>query len=654
MNKAKWIWYNGDYELYHHMLLSYRREEYGHDYPCMWHISRPEVGACFIKSFTIPKDTSFKAVTYSKGMVEIDGNENPVNKDLQITAGEHTIIVKLCDVETFPSFFINSECVKTDESWTANAFDGDNQPVGFSDYFDSENSDPRKFPFEYKKLTPVSTEETENGKLYDFGRETFGIITVKCESIDGIKLYYGESRKEALDTKNAVIREALCKNDSPSRPARAFRYVQVVSPDSRKVEIDAEYEYLPLEDKGYFECDDEKIRRIWDTCVYTFHLNSRECYLDGIKRDRWVWSGDAYQSFKINRYLYNDSEITERTITALLGKPPYKNHINTINDYSAYLIISVWEHYFASGNKLFLKRVYYKVKELYKFIISRLDENGYVAKRDGDWIFIDWGVLDKNGVHCAEQILLWQVYNSMAKLSASVGEIDEYSRKAENLKKKINADFWNKEKGAFIDSFESGKNFVSRQTNVFAVLFDFADERQTESIIKNVFENETLPLITTPYFKLYELMAFCKIGKIEKAQNYISSYWGGMLELGATSIWEEFKPTLHGDEHLDMYGKPYGKSLCHAWGSGPVLLLLNECAGVRSTSVGSETFEIKPNPGKYKYFKAVVPVREGEVYVELSDGAYKVKSTVSGGVFTANNSVTPVEPNKEYIFQNHL
>ena len=650
MNKAKWIWYNGDYELYHHALLSCRREEYGHDYPCMWHISRPEISAWFMKEFDVPADSDFRVVTYARGMVEIDGRETCVNKDLKITAGRHTIMVKLYDVEAFPSFYINSDYIKSDETWVANAFDGDNQPVGFSDYFDSPDSDPRIFPFKYEKIAPVSVEKINNGKLYDFGRETYGRVTVKCDDLGGVSLSYGESRREALDTEHSVIIETLENSSNPCRPSRAFRYIFVYSEDDKKIEIEAEYEYLPIEDKGKFECDDEKIRKIWDTCAYTFHLNSRECYLDGIKRDRWVWSGDAYQSFKINRYLYNDADITERTITALFGKPPYKRHINTINDYSAYLIIAVWEHYFASGSKLFLERVYPKVKELYKFIISRLDENGYAVKRDGDWIFIDWGVLDKDGIHCAEQILLWQVYDSMAKLAAAMGESDEYSAKGAKLKEKINRDFWNEEKGAYIDCFESDKNFVSRQTNVFAVLFDFADKEQTESIIKNVFENDELPQITTPYFKLYELMALCKIGKIESAQDYISSYWGGMIDLGATSIWEEFNPKLSGDEHLKMYGKPYGKSLCHAWGSGPILLLLEGCAGVKPTSLGSETFEIRPNAGKYKFFDAVVPIRDGIVSVKYSGGKYNVKSTVSGGTFILDGKNIPLEANREYSF----
>ena len=80
---------------------------------------------------------------------------------------------------------------------------------------------------------------------------------------------------------------------------------------------------MPLTDIGSFRCDDERVEKIFDLCVYTLHLNSRECYTDGIKRDRWVWAGDAYQSFMINPYLYFDTKIIKRTILHLLGTPPY-------------------------------------------------------------------------------------------------------------------------------------------------------------------------------------------------------------------------------------------------------------------------------------------------------------------------------------------
>ena len=188
--------------------------------------------------------------------------------------------------------------------------------------------------------------------------------------------------------KDAILREKNVSGDKIQLRQRAFRYIYLRT-NSAPSEIWAEYEYLPISDIGSFSCDDERVSKIFDICAYTFHLNSREFYLDGIKRDRWVWAGDAYQSFIINPYLYFDKEIMRRTILSLLGTPPYKQHVNTINDYSFYLIISVYDYWFMTGDTEFVSIVYPKVKALYDFCVSRLDENGFVSERPGDWIFID-------------------------------------------------------------------------------------------------------------------------------------------------------------------------------------------------------------------------------------------------------------------------
>ncbi|NLA76559.1 MAG: alpha-rhamnosidase, partial [Clostridiales bacterium] len=404
-------------------------------------------------------------------------------------------------------------------------------------------------------------------------------------------------------------------------------------------------EFLPLEDKAKFTCDDEAVEKIWDMCSVTFHLNSREFYLDGIKRDRWVWSGDAYQSYMVNRYLYDDPSIIKRTIRALLGKPPYVQHINTINDYSAYMIIGLYEYYFASGDSDFVRAVWSDISSLYCYIASRLDENGYVVWRDGDWIFIDWSDFDKTGAFCAEQILLWQAYRSMSRLCAVVGEEDSYSEKADELHGKIMKDFWLEEKGAFIDSFASGEKHITRHANIFAILYDFVSHEQAQKIAENVLYNDEITHITTPYFKLFELIALCRLGNITVMQDYIDSYWGEMIKLGATTVWEHFDPTQSGDEHLGMYGAEFGKSLCHAWGAGPIYLLGRFVAGVYPTAVGSAEFTVNPNPGKYKSFHSVVPVNDGTVTVNYDGEKLSVCSAASGGtlVFGDKTVKLPVD-----------
>ncbi len=632
MNGSKWIWYPGDFEIYHHLVLSCRRQELGTDMPCAWRLARPEASARFHKTFTADSDGSLVIRTRGRGVVRLDSAKLPVNETHFFTAGEHHLVVELYDLDRFPSLYCESNLLASDESWTVDAYDARYVNVACEPAFTSPDDDPSAFPFEYAALSSVATERVGEGVLYDFGKESFGPVTVDIPEGVKILLVYGESRAEALDTGDAIIREYLTAGDEKRRPSRAFRYVFVCGDGAQEVGLSAELEYLPIEDRASFECPDPLINRIWSVCSDTFHLNSREFFLDGIKRDRWVWSGDAYQSYMIARYLYADDSVTRRTIRALLGKPPYKTHINTINDYSAYLIMSVAERHDAGGSLDFTQSVWPAVKELYAFITGRLDDDGLVVKRNADWIFIDWGVLDKEGPHCAEQILLWRTHLSMAQLSDLFGEPDVYTARADELKKKILDLYWDGEKGAFIDSFASGKRFVSKQTNIFAILFDLVDGEIRDSVIKNALLNDALPPVTTPYFKLYELLALCKTGRSKDAFDYVRSYWGGMLREGATSVWEAYDPEKKGAEHYAMYGMAYGKSLCHAWGSGPILLLCRYCAGVEMKPRGAG-FTVSPRPDGIGPFRAVVPVGEGSVEIVFDGESFTVTADADGGEF---------------------
>ena len=185
-----------------------------------------------------------------------------------------------------------------------------------------------------------------------------------------------------MDSVNAVNREEVPAFTETTLQARAFRYLRV-DDETGETGFQAMYEYLPLERRGTFRCSDETLNQIWEVCAYTFHLNSREFFLDGIKRDRWVWSGDAYQSYLVNDYLFRDEAITRRTILALRGKDPVKTHINTIQDYSFYWLMSVGERYRRTGDLSFVRGLWPAMKSLMEFCLSRTDEEGFVVERPG-------------------------------------------------------------------------------------------------------------------------------------------------------------------------------------------------------------------------------------------------------------------------------
>lgn len=634
MKQAKWIWYNGDFELYHSMKLHTRREEFGCEYPPFWAMSAPYPNASFAKAYHSDEEDTVRVVTPHKAYVTIDGARYPVNTGITVPAGDHAVRVCMLATEGFPCIYINSKYLVTDETWLTDHLAGKGIPVGCDPAYTEPTDDPRIFKFAYSRMDAVKVQKTPEGTLYDFGKETYAVLHIENAQPDStLRITYGESREEALDYPEALIRETVTGQSSYTLAPRAFRFVCVKAEQTAPLSVYAEYEYLPLTDRGAFSCNRKNVNKIWEICAYTLHLNSREFFLDGIKRDRWCWSGDAYQSYKANNYLFFDPAITKRTIVALLGKPPYEQHINNINDYSMYLIIGAYEYYFATGDAQFIQIYYDRLKALYDFINGRLNEAGYVWGMPGDWVFIDWSDMDKGGALCAEQILLWQCRNAMAALSELVGlDGDAYRKAADKLKRNILRDFWREDRGGFVDCYTTGKENITRHANIFAIMYDFVSKKRARKIVRCVLENDEIIHITTPYFEFFELCALCKMGKLRYAQKKIESYWGGMVKLGATSIWEEYIPEHTGIQHYGMYGMKYGCSLCHAWGGGPIYLLGRYCLGVYPTSVAYETFTVEPNRGLYRSIDGKVPLPEGgEVSIQMDATSCTVTATRKGG-----------------------
>lgn len=643
MSVSKWIWYPGEFEVYHNAQVHTRREDHGIAYPAMWMLPATYPRVNFEKRFTTGTAHSVCVYSHSYGMALLDGRRYALNQPFDLPAGAHTLEVRLSDSAGLPAIFVDDPDCGTDESWRVSNGSANFLAAACEPAYTKKTDDPAVFAFCYSDIYPCRQEEAAGGRLYDFGVETFGPVTLSgLAKEDVVRVCYGESREEALDWEQAFIRQRLSGSEEYRLPARAFRYLWVET-DAAAYTLQAQYEYLPLEDVGDFCCDDPQVERIWDVCARTFHLNSREFFQDGIKRDRWVWSGDSYQSFLIDRYLYHDDAIIRRTILALLGKPPYEQHVNTINDYTLYLIIALWEHYYASGDKAFVQLCWPRVRALYDFVCQRLDDDGLMVERPGDWIFIDWSPMDKDGPLCAEQILLWQAARSMGRLAELCGqEAAGYRRQAATLHTLIDARYWDAEKQAYIDSFASGRRNVTRHANIFAILYDFADDARKRVLMRQVLDNDAVTQITTPYFKFFELCARCRMGDLVSAQRLLTAYWGGMLDAGATSIWEQYDPAATGAAHYAMYGEAYGCSLCHAWGSGPIYLLGRYCLGVSATDVAYTSFRVAPCAGIYKELHGVVPLPGGSVRIDYQAGLLRVLASCAGGVLAVAGQEYPL------------
>lgn len=644
----------GDFELYHGMLLHNRRTFRTNYYSPGWRIDGPRCNLYLYKKAVLdkPETITLYANTKDAGML-VDSTMYSTGTTVSLDVGEHMIKVYAFKDGGFPTVYCVGDTFASDETWTHRSFGAIDLPAGVNDMYTELSDNPEVFKFSYERLTPVQTETTPEGILFDFGCERFGNLIFENITPADAKflIVCGESREEALDPKNAIVKVNAEATDGMFKSTTvAFRYI-FVPHFGGTYDFSADYEFLPLEDKGAFRSDDELINKIWDVSAYTLHLNSRECFLDGIKRDRWAWSGDAYQSYFVNYYLMNDNDIVRRTQRILRGSDPMTMQINTISDYTFYWIMSMWEYYFHSGDLAFIRSTYPMMLSTMAFIEGRLDSDGFYTKREGDWVFVDWSNFDKeSGPLCAEQMLLCRTYDCMAKCAALVddkaGE-EKYTALSRVLLEKINTLYWDEDKNAFVDDYKTGNRNVTRHANIFALLFGLTSEERQAKIITHVIKNKEICPITTPYFEFFELDAMCRIGEFDYMIDMLHSYWGGMIAHGATTIWEEYFPDRTRLENYAMYGKPYGKSLCHAWGASPIYLLGKYALGVCPTAPAYETYEVKPNLMRFGSFEGKVPTPNGTIFVKADKNSVTVLSDVPGGTLVVGGASYPIEAGKE-------
>lgn len=641
---GKWIWYPGDFEIHHGLLQNMAREERGFSWPAYWYMDDCRRNVHFRKKYTIEEPARLLAHGIGQGYVAVNNRKYPLDQTILCEKGENVIDIFIGNVTGLPCVIVQGDVIFSDESWMADTMAGDAPvPAGVCRGYDDPGQDPNVVYFQKEEIPPVSVTETGGGVLFDFHKEISGRVRFEAEKCSAsafpVKLCFGESETEALDTDRCYYSQDQAGPDTPQRK-RAFRYVFIPARRKNEISINAVHEFLHAPVRGSFMSSDAELNQIWRVAEDTFLTCCGLLIPEGAKRDRWLWSGDAYQSYFINQYLQADAPLNQRMIVAMRGLDPIRQHINTIVDYSLLWIISIRNQYMMDGDTGFLSFIFPKMKTMLDYCLAQTDENGFIVERPGDWIFVDWAEMDKTGPVAAEQMFLLEALQSFLYCAGALGcDAEEYGNRAEKLRANINAHYWDAAEGAYIDSFVSGKRNVTRHANILAILFCVADDAQVSAIRRNVLFNEKVPPITTPYFKFFELDALGQLGDVQDICRSLHDYWGGMLRQGAVAFWEEFDPEKKGAAQYEMYGDPYGKSLCHAWGASPVYLIGRYLCGVYPTEAGYRKYVVDPRgTDVLETFEATVPAGQGDVHLAWKNGVLRVRADADGGTLRWKNT----------------
>ena len=652
--EASWIWYPGDYALWRGNDLQARRIEYGGGYPVFWPTYAPHPLVDFRKDVDLKAPETVELATEGVCRIMGLGLRSPmpgvVSNRFVLPAGRYTLVARVYSQGRPPALYMNGPTVRTDSSWKADwrmsaawqkgvisppAECGSAGRLAPPTACGGGEMRPSRFMLAVRHAEPVSQKRILGGHVFaDFGRETFGFLRLKGVKGKGrIRIVYGESEPEAMcedfngpDQWEYV--EAEPGDEQRLKVSRGWRYVHVIPEDGVSVVgVAMDEELCPLSRVGAFRCSDERLNRIWEVSARTLELTTREIYIEGAKRDRWTWSGDARQSYLMGYYLFGESGLARDTLFYQRGGDPVVMHVNQIMDYTFYWFLSVREYYLYTGDRVFLEQAYDRMVSLMDFAIGRLDANGRPHDRPGDWMFIDWApetLHNTGGVTSFEQMLLVEALEALAYVSDTIGRGNAaYRERAAKLRAEIVPLFWSDEKGALMHLLKDDGTLdaqLTRYPNMFGLASGYFNDAQRESVLKNVIFNDAVMKIQTPYLRFYELEALCRLGLRKRVLDEVRAYWGGMLDEGATSFWELYNPDEKGAAKYAMYGRPFGKSLCHAWGASPIYLFGRYVLGVEPTKPGYAEYVVAPDLGGLDWVEGTVPTPHGPITVSVKGG----------------------------------
>lgn len=487
-----------------------------------------------------------------------------------------------------------------------------------------------------------------NGKagiLLDFGVELQGgiqILTWKCggNANAKVRVRFGESVMEAMSdigqngsTNDHAVRDHIIdvsRYGTAEIGNTGFRFVRIDLLDEdcylEIKSIRAVFIYKDIEYKGSFSCNDPLLNKIWSTGAYTVHLNMQDYLWDGIKRDRLVWIGDMHPETSTIQAVFGYDEAVTKSLDFVRDETKLPGWMNGIPSYSMWWILIQHNWYMQNGDLEYLK----EQKDYLIQLLNQLDEHIDADGRETtpEFRFIDWPSSENRpAVDAALHALCVIAMKSGAELCKILGETQE-SEKALKVVERL-------------EKYKTNYN-GSKQA---AALMALAGLEDIHSINQNVLSVGGAKKLST-FMGYYILRARGIAGDIDGCLDTIRKYWGGMLELGATTFWEDFnlewmKNASRIDEFpsggkIDIHGhygdycyKGYRHSLCHGWASGPTAWLSEFILGVKLVEPGCRTIKITPKLGDLQWAEGTYPTPKGIVYIrheKQPDG--NIKSTV--------------------------
>jgi hypothetical protein len=501
-------------------------------------------------------------------------------------------------------------------------------------------------------LAPAVDGAAGGAVLLDFGTELTGNLEIITPMTKGkqpplVRIRFGESVAETMaelggDT-NAQNDHAL-RDQTVRLPwlgkitvgPSGFRFVRIDNVDPKNAahlsDVRAVLLLRDVPQLGAFRCDDERLNRIWQVGAYTVHLNMQEYLWDGVKRDRLVWIGDMHPEVSTINAVFGFNDVVPRSLDLTRDITPVTEWMNGISSYSMWWVLIHEQWWMHHGDHAYLTAQKPYLQALLKKLAALIGPDG--RERIDGMRFLDWpSSPNKQGVTAGLQALLVMTLESGARLMAALDDTPTAilcTASATRGRKIVPA----------VNASKSG-----------AALLALAGMRDAKETANEVLKVGGPKNIST-FYGFYVLQALAKAGETDTALDFFSRYWGAMLDLGATTFWEDFdfawtenaaridelvpagKKDVHGGYGAYCY-IGFRHSLCHGWASGPTAWLSEHVLGVTPLEPGFKRVRVVPQLGRLKWAEGAYPTPFGPIKIRherQTDGTVKSQIDAPAGI----------------------
>lgn len=356
----------------------------------------------------------------------------------------------------------------------------------------------------------------------------------------------------------------------------------------------------PTNYAGSFECDDPLLERIWETGALTVRLSLLRDHFGSIlveRGDRHSWTGDAYVSQAAAMPVFGNFGLVRANLDRTA------NDTNGIESYSLYWILSLVDYVLCSGETVALREHAAIVREKLRHaveVVRNRTKLGFCGHDDRTGSAFKEPEIEAN--HRFYRLLALRTVHTVRTALAWIGGDEETAKVC------------NAVETALLETPLPALGILGLHDGTEAVLADALKGTPSEFLDRE-YRNPVTCVSYSPFNNYFVLQGMAHARCYAEAMGLVRRCWGGMIQLGATTFWEVFRP-----EWLEVMQPsdppPDGvhgyTSLCHPWSAGVTRWLTDHVLGIRPTAPGYSEFIFDPiASGSKKVSGSVATARGG-------------------------------------------